>query len=114
MEFDIVVSNPPSIPSNDMDSLSSDVLEYESHEALCGGLDGLDVIRTIIKRLPEWMEAGSSKQKYCWIEVDHSHPALLENWLAAGSEESTKFRVEYCESQKDFCSKDRFVKLRVL
>ena len=114
MEFDVVVSNPPYIPSNDMNSLSSDVLEYESHAALCGGPDGLDVIRTIIKRLPEWMKGGKSEQKYCWMEVDHTHPLLLANWLAPGSEESIKFQVEYCESQKDFCGRDRFVKLRVL
>ena len=117
MGFDIVVSNPPYIPSPDMDSLSADVVEYESHRALCGGNDGLDIIRVIVERLGEWMSRSNNAKnpkKYCWLEVDDSHPRLLEQWLACGSEESVKLGVEYCQCQKDFCGKDRFVKLQVL
>ncbi|KAL3791266.1 hypothetical protein HJC23_000883 [Cyclotella cryptica] len=119
MGFDIVVSNPPYIPLGDMDGLSMDVLQYESREALCGGHDGLDIIRDIIQRLPEWTSCSndkesSSQMRYCWMEVDDSHPRLLEKWLAPGSAEAKLYGVEYCECQKDFCGRDRFVKFRVL
>ena len=114
MEFDIVVSNPPYIPSSDMETLSLDVLQYESHKALCGGNDGLDIIRVIVERLPEWMSGGASMHRHCWLEVDDSHPQIIKQWLARGSEESSRLRVEYCESAKDFCGRDRFVKLRIL
>jgi release factor glutamine methyltransferase len=90
MNFDIVVSNPPYIPAIDMESLTMDVLKYESHEALCGGNDGLDIIRVIVQRLPEWMKGAKSRQKYCWLEVDDSHPRLLEKWLFPGSDESNR------------------------
>jgi release factor glutamine methyltransferase len=113
MEFDIVVSNPPYIPSADMKKLSFDVVDHESHKALCGGVEGLDVIRDIIQRLPEWMKGAKSQHRFCWMEVDDSHPKLLEKLLAAGSEESIKYGVEYSECIKDFCGRDRFVKLRV-
>jgi len=48
------------------------------------------------------------------MEVDDSHPRLLEKWLAPGSDESQRLGVEFCERRKDFCGRDRFVKLRAL
>ena len=108
MDFDIVVSNPPYIPSKDMDMLSKDVVGYESDRALCGGEDGLDIIRHIVHRLPEWTNGN------CWLEVDDSHPTLISDWLSSGSEESKRLGVECVETYKDFCGRDRFVKLRVL
>lgn len=108
MDFDIVVSNPPYIPSKDMATLSNDVIGYESDKALCGGADGLDIIRHIVKRLPEWTSGN------CWLEVDDSHPSLIADWLSPGSLESARLGVECVSTYKDFCGRDRFVKLRVL
>ena len=118
MNYDIVVSNPPYIPKVDMQDLSTDVVGYESYNALCGGDDGLNVVRDIVQRLPEWMSRGTNKEeheevRHCWIEVDDSHPQIMEQWLAPGSEESVRLGVEYCNSYKDFCGRDRFVKLKV-
>ena len=120
MNFDIVVSNPPYIPKQDMQDLSTDVVEYESHDALCGGDDGLNVVRDIVNRLPEWTKSCSTDQqqkgetRYCWMEVDDSHPRMMEQWLAPGSKESIRLGVEYCSGYKDFCGRDRFVKLKVI
>ncbi|KAL9190719.1 hypothetical protein ACHAXT_000425 [Thalassiosira profunda] len=118
MNFDLVVSNPPYIPAKDMRDLSTDVVGYESQSALCGGEDGLDVIRDIVRRLPEWVFSDDHSQimkhqRHCWMEVDDSHPTLIAQWLAPGSEESIRWGVEYSESRKDFCGRDRFVKLVV-
>jgi release factor glutamine methyltransferase len=117
MDFDIVVSNPPYIPTMDMLGLSWDVTGFESHGALCGGDDGLDVVRDIVRRLPEWLsptvavDDRRGVQRHCWMEVDESHPTKLEQWLAPGSKESFLMGVEYCDGRKDFCGRDRFVKL---
>jgi release factor glutamine methyltransferase len=108
MEFDVVVSNPPYIPSKDMANLSNDVIGYESDKALCGGDDGLDIIRHIVQRLPEWTTGN------CWLEVDDSHPSLISDWLSPGSSESARLGVECVSTYKDFCGRDRFVKLRAL
>ncbi|MCJ7856483.1 peptide chain release factor N(5)-glutamine methyltransferase [Lachnospiraceae bacterium NSJ-143] len=47
-KFDAVVSNPPYIPSGDIDLLMREVRDYEPYGALDGGKDGLDFYRKII------------------------------------------------------------------
>lgn len=49
---DIIVSNPPYIPSSDIASLQREVKNYEPLSALDGGTDGLLFYRRIIKSAP--------------------------------------------------------------
>ena len=108
-QYDIVISNPPYIPSKDMNTLTSDVVDYEDYGALCGGDDGLDVVRDILKRLPEWCDRKypSLFNPICWMEVDTSHPILIEK--SAGQHES----IEFLQGLKDFGGLDRFVQLEI-
>jgi len=46
--YDLIVSNPPYIPSKDIKNLSKEVINYEPKTALDGGLDGLDLIKKVI------------------------------------------------------------------
>ena len=46
--FDLVLSNPPYIPSGDLRNLSHDIINYEPLCALNGGIDGLDLIKKVI------------------------------------------------------------------
>jgi release factor glutamine methyltransferase len=46
-DFDLVVSNPPYIPSGDIAGLARDVRDYEPRLALDGGPDGLAAYRAI-------------------------------------------------------------------
>ncbi|CAM9219651.1 unnamed protein product [Chrysoparadoxa australica] len=78
--FDLIVSNPPYIPKPDMKGLSSDVVNYEDWNALCGGADGLDVVNLIIERAPALLSQGGVRK--LWMEVDSSHPELLEKRLS--------------------------------
>lgn len=48
VQFDVIVSNPPYIPSTDIATLQADVQQYEPRSALDGGSDGLDLIRRIL------------------------------------------------------------------
>jgi len=47
-KYDLIVSNPPYIPSKDIKKLSKDIINFEPKEALDGGLDGLDLIKKVI------------------------------------------------------------------
>ena len=46
--YDLIVSNPPYIPSKDIRKLSKDIINFEPKEALDGGPDGLDLIKKVI------------------------------------------------------------------
>ncbi len=55
--FDVIVSNPPYIASNDS-HLSQGDLRFEPRSALVSGIDGLDSIREILKNSPKHLKAG--------------------------------------------------------
>jgi release factor glutamine methyltransferase len=46
--FDLIISNPPYIPSSDIETLESEVRDFDPRAALDGGADGLDVYRAMI------------------------------------------------------------------
>ncbi len=46
--FDLILSNPPYIPSADIESLAPEVKDHEPRLALDGGADGLDGVRVIL------------------------------------------------------------------
>ncbi len=57
--FDLVVSNPPYIPTSVIAGLDPDVREYEPHLALNGGVDGLEPIRRIAAMLHAVLAPGA-------------------------------------------------------
>ena len=50
-KFDVVISNPPYIPTDDIKKLQKEVKEYDPIVALDGGKDGLDAYKLIIPKL---------------------------------------------------------------
>lgn len=112
--FDLVVSNPPYIPAADMLLLDPTVSRYESATALYGkSEDGMDVIRMIVDRLPLWCALNAP----CYLEVDPSHPPLLEEYLKERRKQITLDQTTHVVLErvhKDLCGRDRFVQLRVV
>lgn len=59
-EFDLIVSNPPYIPTRDIEGLDADVRDYEPRLALDGGPDGLGAYRAILSApLPRLSPRGA-------------------------------------------------------
>ena len=56
--FDLIVSNPPYIPTADLDTLQPEVREFEPLQALDGGPDGLHFYRLIVPAAPEHLVPG--------------------------------------------------------
>ena len=55
-KYGLIISNPPYIKRSDLKYLESDVLKFEPKLALDGGLDGLTVIRKVIKKSSELLK----------------------------------------------------------
>ena len=56
--IDMVVSNPPYIPTRDIASLEVNVKDFEPMLALDGGIDGLDFYRSIIHDAGIYLKSG--------------------------------------------------------
>lgn len=53
--FDIIISNPPYIPTCDITELAPEVANHEPKLALDGGADGLNCYRAIVASLPNYL-----------------------------------------------------------
>lgn len=56
--FDLVVSNPPYIASAEVETLATDVKDFEPRLALDGGADGLRLLRAIVQDAPSYLVPG--------------------------------------------------------
>ncbi len=57
-KFDIIITNPPYIPSADIEGLQREVKDYEPRLALDGGEDGLAVYRRIAESASKYLNRG--------------------------------------------------------
>ena len=64
--LDIVVSNPPYVPTHD-EHLAGDGVAFEPALALVGGHDGLDAFRTIAPQAARCLRTGG------WLLLEHGH-----------------------------------------
>jgi release factor glutamine methyltransferase len=60
MRADVIVSNPPYLPSALIPTLSPEVSRYDPRPALDGGPDGLDVLRSLLRQAPAWLAPGGA------------------------------------------------------
>ncbi len=57
-KFDVIVSNPPYIRSDEIAGLMPEVADFEPHEALDGGEDGLYFYREIAEHCSDYLNPG--------------------------------------------------------
>ena len=80
-EFDMIISNPPYIASDEIPELDSSVRDYEPIWALDGGKDGLDFYRSIIK----YWKTCLKKNGYILFEVGEGQSdEVMDMLLNAG------------------------------
>jgi release factor glutamine methyltransferase len=62
-EFDLIISNPPYIPSAEIPTLQPEVRGFDPRAALDGGADGLDFYRELAAEAKPFL---SRMEKSCW------------------------------------------------
>jgi release factor glutamine methyltransferase len=77
-KFDIIISNPPYIPSADIAMLEPEVRLYEPLAALDGGMDGLNAYRAIIDQLPGLLKPDGLIAFEMGIGQDQALACLLD------------------------------------
>ena len=97
-QFDMIVSNPPYIDENDMQTLEVSVKDFEPHMALYGGRDGLDFYRSITEKYRHILKPGG----YLCYEYGEEQGDDVCEILAANG-----FTVR--QRVKDFCGTERAV-----
>jgi release factor glutamine methyltransferase len=76
--FHAVVSNPPYVNLEDMESLPDNV-KSEPRLALYGGVDGLDFYRRIIDQAPDYMVDGG----FVFFEIGYDQADRVKGLMAA-------------------------------
>ena len=77
--FDMIVSNPPYIPSGMLEGLMEEVRDHEPQMALDGGEDGYDFYRKIIRSAPAYLRVGG----WLCFEIGYDQGKGLEALLNA-------------------------------
>ena len=79
--FDVIASNPPYIPSDEIPGLMPDVSQHEPHLALDGGPDGTAVLRALLAGVPARLNPGGLLA----VEVGHDQgPWAVHEATAVG------------------------------
>lgn len=89
--FDVILSNPPYIPTADMAQLAPEVL-HEPHLALDGGADGLTFYRRLAEKAPAHLTAGGLLAAEVGIGQAEDVKQLFE---ASGKLEDIRFIRDY-------------------
>jgi release factor glutamine methyltransferase len=105
-EFDLIVSNPPYIPSIQIPGLQQEILGFEDMRALDGGPDGMDIIRQLLQRSSDLFRANG-KCNEMWLEVDPSHPEQIRDMCR-----SPDSKFAYLSGITDLNGLNRFARLR--
>ncbi|MCL2402143.1 MAG: peptide chain release factor N(5)-glutamine methyltransferase [Oscillospiraceae bacterium] len=76
--FDVIVSNPPYIPTGDIESLDNSVRDYEPAYALDGGHDGLAFYRVIASKWKSRLADGGYLAFECGVNQAESLREIME------------------------------------
>ncbi|MDE2364105.1 MAG: peptide chain release factor N(5)-glutamine methyltransferase [Hyphomicrobiales bacterium] len=100
--FDLVVSNPPYIPTAEIEQLDLEVRAHDPHLSLDGGLDGLDAYRSLLRLAPDLLAPGALLIFEHGLGQADSIRALA---VASGFEEAG--------AERDLGGRDRAIALRI-
>jgi release factor glutamine methyltransferase len=90
--FDIILSNPPYVPTGLIHKLPPEIYKHEPSRALDGGKDGLFAIKHIIKNAPTYLNSDG----YLLMEIGHNQKEkVIEIVNGCGEYEHVTFTKDY-------------------
>jgi release factor glutamine methyltransferase len=102
MEFDLIISNPPYIPSAEIATLQSEVRDFDPRGALDGGADGLDFYRKLAAEAKPFLKPGGK----IMLEFGDGQADALRTIF-----EAEKWIVEAVK--EDYSQRERFLIARI-
>lgn len=122
--FDLIVSNPPYVPSKDILKLDPEIYLFEGEfrcentstqlinfllsftdiRALEAGPEGMNVINILLKLSAKFLKPTGS----LWLETDSRHPEIIKKITENNYDE---WRLKYISSYNDIFKKERFVEV---
>lgn len=97
-DYDLIVSNPPYIPTRTIAALEEEVRVHDPFGALDGGEDGLHFYRILAKESPRFLKSGG----WLCMEIGHDQSKAVEELLRKAG-----FHGVY--TKKDLAGLDRVV-----
>ncbi len=95
MEFDLIISNPPYIPSAEIATLQPEVHDFDPRAALDGGTDGLDFYRKLAVESKSFLKPGGK----IMLEFGDGQADAIrtifetEKWIVEGVKEDYSHRA---------------------
>lgn len=95
-DFEMIVTNPPYIPTAEIETLASDVKDYEPRLALDGGKDGLDFYKRLFKTAPDYLK----RDGYLILECGYDQVLALKKLSADSALKCTQVICDLAEHDR--------------
>lgn len=92
-KFDLIISNPPYINSNMIETLMPEVKEHEPMSALDGGADGLLFYRKIIKQAGSYFNRGGM----LFFEIGYDQGEAVSELMKQAGYANVKVKKDYAQ-----------------
>jgi len=97
-DVDAIVSNPPYVPDDELETLEPEVSEHEPRQALSGGKDGLSVIERLLPEAGKALRHGG----FFFMEIGHDQDERVRELV-------TKAGLEHLRTVPDLTGIPRIV-----
>jgi len=100
VKFDVIVSNPPYVSSEEYRKLDREIKNFEPSIALLGGADGLDVVRRLIVQGISHLTTGG----FLFIEIGYGQAEAVRDFVSGlGQEVSINIFDDYAHIPRVVC-----------
>lgn len=106
-KIDFFVSNPPYMPSHEVQQFPPETQLYEDLRALEGGKDGTQFVKAVICLADKILTPDGD----LFMEIHPTHPDILLKWL---NEDRRDLKISHVKTFKDFTNQNRYIYFKKL